>query len=366
MKILYITALNETINAFLVPHISRLINLGHEVHCACNINRNINSELKKYNVIYYNIMFGRNPLKINYINVIKEIKEIYRKNEYDIVHVHTPIVAFITRLALKKYETKIIYTAHGFHFYKGAPILNWLIYYSLERLASKWTDVLITINNEDYEIAKKFNLRKNGKVKLIHGVGINPEDYTLESFDSDSYREKLGINKNDFVMLILADINKNKNHLNVIKAIDSMKEKYPNIKVLCAGEGPLKNVLIKKVEFLKLENNIKFLGFRYDVKELLHSCDCVGLFSKREGLPKSLMEALCVGKPIITSNIRGCRDLVIHSGIGELVDSKKPLDIVNGLEIIINKKYICEEIKESIEIYKFDNVLKDIINIHNI
>ena len=131
MKILYITALNETINAFLVPHISRLINLGHEVHCACNINRNINSELKKYNVIYYNIMFGRNPLKINYINVIKEIKEIYRKNEYDIVHVHTPIAAFITRLALKKYETKIIYTAHGFHFYKGAPILNWLIYYSL-------------------------------------------------------------------------------------------------------------------------------------------------------------------------------------------------------------------------------------------
>lgn len=366
MKILYVTALNETINAFLVPHINKLVEEGHKVHCACNINREINSELKRNNVIYHNVMFGRNPLKINYINVIKRIKEIYKQNKYDIVHVHTPIAAFLTRLALKDYKIKIIYTAHGFHFYKGAPILNWLVYYPLERLAARWTDRLVTINSEDYEIARKFNLRRNGKVKLMHGVGINPGEYRIENFNRDEYRRNLGISEDDFLMLILADINKNKNHLNVIKAINEVQKKYPNIKVLCAGEGPLRKKLTNEITIRGLEKHIKFLGFRKDVRELLYSCDCVGLFSMREGLPKSLMEAICAGKPIITSNIRGCRDFGSKDSIGTLVNPKDFKSIANKLEYLINKKYDSKEITKSIDDYRIEKVLDEVIEIHTI
>lgn len=366
MKILYVTALNETINAFLVPHINKLIEEGHKVHCACNINREINSELKRNNVIYHNVMFGRNPLKINYINVIKRIKEIYKQNKYDIVHVHTPIAAFLTRLALKDYKIKIIYTAHGFHFYKGAPILNWLVYYPLESVAARWTDTLVTINSEDYEIANKFALRKNGIVKLMHGVGINPEDYGINDFNRDEYRKLLGIEKDDFVILILADVNKNKNHLNVIKAINKIQEKYPNIKVLCAGEGPLREILTEKVKALGIDKHIKFLGFRKDVRELLNSCECVGLFSMREGLPKSLMEAICVGKPIITSNIRGCKDFGSNEKVGKLVNPRDSKSIAEGIEMIINKKYDPEKIKKTINNYRIERVLGEIVDIHTI
>lgn len=185
MKILYVTALNETINAFLIPHIEKLVEEGNEVHCACNINREISFRLINKNVIYHSIEFSRSPLKINYIKVINNIRTVYLENKYDIVHVHTPIASFLTRFALKNYSVKIIYTAHGFHFFKGAPLVNWLLYYPLERIAAYWTDRIVTINNEDFERAMTFKLRNNGNVMLMHGVGIDPKEYTLSEFNRD-------------------------------------------------------------------------------------------------------------------------------------------------------------------------------------
>lgn len=364
MKILYVTALNETINAFLIPHIEMLVNDDNKVDCACNINMDIDKRLKECGVSYYNINFSRNPIKINYLKVIRDIKEVYKKNKYDIVHVHTPIASFLTRFALRNYNVKVIYTAHGFHFFKGAPLLNWFLYYPLERIAAHWTDKLVTINSEDYERAKTFKLRKNGQVILMHGVGINPEEYILDGFDRDSYRKKLGVNEGDFMLLILADINKNKNHIQVIKAINDLKNTNPNIKVICAGEGPLKEKLIKKVNKLGLDTNIKFIGFRRDVKELINSCDCVGLFSMREGLPKSLMEAMCCGKSIVTSNIRGCRDLGESTEVGKLVNPKKYKSIVKGIRYIVGRGYDSEKIKKTIRNYDLSKVLKEVSLIH--
>ena len=364
MKILYVTALNETINAFLIPHIERLIELGNEVHCACNINREINPRLSNKNVIYHSIKFTRNPLTINYLNVIKEIRRIYKLNNYDIVHVHTPIAAFLTRFALRNENVKIIYTAHGFHFFKGAPIINWMMYYPLEKIAANWTDRLITINNEDFDRAKSFKLRNNGQLMLMHGVGINSNEYEIENFNRDEYRKNLGVNKDDFMMLILADLNKNKNHINVIKSIKELND--DNIKIICAGAGPLKDKLVAKLDALKLEKNIQFVGFRKDVKELINSSDCVGLFSKREGLPKSLMEAMCCGRPIIASNIRGCKDMISNDDIGVIVNSSDYNNIADGLSRMRKKKYNSEKIKENVNKYDINKVLDEIEVIHQI
>ena len=366
MRILYVTALNETINAFLIPHIERLVEEGNEVHCACNINREINLRLINKKVIYHSIEFSRNPIKINYIKVINDIRRIYLENKYDIVHVHTPIASFLTRFALKNYDVKIIYTAHGFHFFKGSPLINWIIYYPLERLAAHWTDRMVTINDEDFERAKTFKLRNNGDVILMHGVGINPKEYALSEFNRDEYRKSIGVEKNDFMLLILADINKNKNHIRVIKAIKELIKNDDHIKVICAGEGPLRSELSKKVVELGLEDKIKFLGFRRDVKELINSSDCVGLFSMREGLPKSLMEAMCCGKPLIASNIRGCRDIAGNKNVGILVNPNDYKSILNGLKKIINNKYNFKIIKKEVEKYNLNRVLKEVYEIHEI
>lgn len=366
MKILYVTALNETINAFLIPHIEKLVEQGNEVHCACNINREIDNRLINKKVIYHSIEFNRNPLKINYFKIINDIKKVYLDNKYDIVHVHTPIAAFLTRFALKKYDVKIIYTAHGFHFFKGGSLINWVIYYPLERIAAHWTNRIVTINDEDFKRAKTFKLRNNGDVKLMHGVGINPEEYILENFERENYRKKLGVRKDDFMILILADINRNKNHIQVIKAIKDLQSDMNNVKIICAGEGPLRDKLIKYVKKMGLEESIKFLGFRKDVKELIHSSNCIGLFSRREGLPKSLMEGICCGKPLIVSDIRGARDFIKNKNIGRLVNYKNFKSISNAIKAVGSNKFNSNEIKNQIEIYKINRVLDEVVEIHNI
>lgn len=364
MKILYVTALNETINAFLIPHIEMLVNEENQVDCACNINMDIDKRLKECGVNYYNINFSRNPIKINYLNVISQVKKIYKKNNYDIVHVHTPIASFLTRFALRKYNVKIIYTAHGFHFFKGAPILNWLLYYPLERIAAHWTDKLVTINTEDYERSKTFKLRNDGQVELMHGVGINPNEYKLDDFNREEYRKDLGINPEDFMLLILADINKNKNHIQVIKAINNLKNDYSNIKVICAGEGPLKDRLIKKVQELGLEENIKFIGFRTDVSELVNCCDCLGLFSRREGLGKCILEGMIDKKAVIATNTRGPRELIVNGINGFLVDVGEWRKTAQCLKELYLDKHKCKKFgdvsRKKVKRYYMKNVLNEI------
>ena len=351
-KILYVTTIGLTINTFLVPHMLELVKKGHKVDCACNIDRVLNRDLEKNNIQSYNINFSRNPLSKLNLKAIKEIQELQNKNKYDIVHVHTPIAAFITRYALRSYTVKIIYTCHGFHFYKGAPLLNWLVYYPLEKISAKWTDRIITINNEDFNRAKTFKLRNKGEVLLMHGVGIDPSDYNLENFDRAGYRAKFGVKQDDFMILILAEINKNKNHIQIIKAVSLLKDKS-KVKVICGGKGPLQDTLEKEVKKFGLEENIKFIGYRNDIKELLNSCDCVALLSKREGLGKCLLEGMLLGKKIIATKTRGSLTL-----LGENSPAFCEIDDYESTKNVIER--ILNNESESYEKYTLDNILKNL------
>lgn len=366
-KILYVTTLSRTINAFLVPHITSLIDNGNLVDCACYIDkdREIPMELKERNVKFFDIPFSRNPLNLDNIKAFKEIQKLQQQEKYDIVHVHTPVASFVTRLALKDEKSlKVVYTCHGFHFYKGGSPINWLLFYPLEKITAKWTDTIVTINSEDYEIAKGFTLRNNGQVYKMHSVGIEKEKYIIDNFDKSEYRKKLGLSEDDFVILVLAELNKNKNHIQLIKAMNLLQDKYPNIKAIFAGTGPLEDDIKKQIKDNRLEDKISLLGWRNDVKELINSSDLVGLFSKREGLGKCLLEAMICGKCVIATNTRGPRELIEQDingfmfGIDDIETTAKSIEnIYSNLEV---RNKFEKNVIDTANRYLLDNVLDEL------
>lgn len=221
MKILYVTTISNTVNAFLIPHIKMLINEGHKVDVAFNIEQELNPELKKLGCKIHQVPFQRSPLKIDNLRAYQLLKKIIIEEGYEIIHTHTPIASAIVRLVISNLKVKVFYTVHGFHFYKGAPFLNWLMYYPIEKLLAKYTDVLITINNEDYERAKKEF--KASAIEYIPGVGINLGKFSNLSIDSKQKKKELGIAEDSFLVLSVGELNKNKNHQVVIRAIAELK-----------------------------------------------------------------------------------------------------------------------------------------------
>ncbi|MEG2291734.1 MAG: glycosyltransferase family 4 protein [Clostridium sp.] len=364
-KILYVTTISKTINAFLVPHIKHLIDQGYSVDIATNITDEINKELIDYNVKIFQIDFQRNPMSIRNKKAYDEIKKLQSKKKYDIVHVHTPVASFVTRLALKNEENlKIVYTCHGFHFYKGSSIFNWILFYPLEKLAAKWTDSLVTINSEDFEIASKFKLRNNGQASKMNGVGIEKEKYIIENFDRNEYRKSLNLKEEDFVILVLAELNKNKNHIQLIKAMNLLKYKYPRIKAIFAGSGPLEEELKNQIKENGLEEKVSLLGWRNDVTELINSSDVVGLFSKREGLGKCLLEAMICGKSVIATNTRGPRELIeqdVNGFMFDIGDVEATAKSIEKLGVEDNFRNEFEErVVETADKYLLDNVLEQL------
>ncbi|MGI6537822.1 MAG: glycosyltransferase family 4 protein [Caldicoprobacterales bacterium] len=253
------------------------------------------------------------------------------KNNYSIVHCHSPIGGVIARFACRearKKGTKVIYTAHGFHFYKGAPIKNWLIYYLVERIAAKYTDVLITINKEDFKNCQKF---KTNKIVYVPGIGIDVNKIRNTKTDRKLKRKELGLNEDDYVLITAGELSRRKNHEVLIKALAEIKNK--NVKLLICGLGELEDYLRNLVSDFRLEDRVILAGYRRDVIELLYASDCFVFPSLQEGLPVALMEAMAAGLPIVCSKIRGNVDLIRHGVNGFLAE---PDNIAGFAECIRN------------------------------
>lgn len=366
-KILYITTVSRTINAFLVPHIQMLIEDGNIVDCACCIDEEIDNSLIKKGVKVFNIPFSRNPLDPRNLKAFIELIKIQKENEYDIVHVHTPVASVYGRLLKFKFpKLKTIYTAHGFHFYKGAPSHKWFIFYNIEKFMSKFTDILITMNIEDYTVAnEKFYAKHTYKV---NGVGVNIDDY-LYNFNDNNIRLELGLEKNDIVVTIIAELSKRKNQIQVIKAFEKLTKKYNNIKLLLVGDGDLYNEFNLYIKTKKLDNNIKLLGYRKDIPKILDTTDIVGLFSYHEGLPRNLMEAMVAKCPIICTDIRGNNDLVENEKNGFLVN----INDIDTTIVLLEKMYKNKSLRmdmgkagfNKIQEYSLENVLNQMKAIFN-
>ena len=304
---------------FQKPCVKAALDLGYEVHVG--INRDIPEQLScDLNVKFYDEHVYRNVLAIkdNY-TAYKNLMTLLRTGNFEVIHCNTPIGGVIGRLCGKIAKVpKIIYTAHGFHFYQGAPLINRTLFKWAEMFMAHYTDAIITINNEDYEAAQKFKLRNNGKVYYVPGVGIKTDAYKNAKYDKESFIKNLKLKNNDIICIAMGDLIKRKNYESSIKAI--ARTNNTNIHFLICGKGPKLEKLKKLSRDLNIENQIHFLGFRADVKELLNISDIFLLTSYQEGLPRSTMEAMAAGLPCIVSKIRGNIDLIENGKGGYLCD----------------------------------------------
>ena len=362
-KFLMVTTIQNTVEAFLVPHIKMLEKNGYEVWIATNVYKEIPKDLKKNKWI--NISFSRNPFSKNSIKAIKEMRNLIKENNFDMVHFHTPVAAFLGRYAaMKEKQKNIIYTAHGFHFFKGASLQNWLIYYPMEKLAINWTDKLITINEEDFQRAKKMS-GKNTKVYKVDGVGLDLENY--KNGDAEKIKSELNISKDECVITIIGELNKNKNQIQLLKAVSLLKEKgINNIRILLVGVGNEEDSL--REEAKKNNLKIKFLGFRKDVKDIVAASDIICSMSYREGLPRNIMEGMAQGKPFIVTDIRGNRDIIKNNQNGFIVlinDYQKTAEKIEWLMSNLEKKLKIAE-NNFIDVNKFsiEKIIKNMEKIY--
>lgn len=342
-KMLMLASVASMIDQFNMPNIQLLLEMGFEVHVACNFEKGstcteekiaeLKNKLTEMNVKYFQVDFNRNVLKIyDDLRAYKQVLKLARHYQYKFIHCHSPIGGVVGRLVGHKTHTKVIYTAHGFHFYKGAPIQNWVLYYPIEKFLSRYTDILITINKEDYKRA--INKFFASRVEYVPGIGVDLKKFRDVRVNKNDKRIELGLKEKDKVLLSVGELNKNKNHEVVIKAIKKIDES--EIKYLIVGQGKLKNYLKKLVKELGLEKQVLFLGFRSDVAELYKIADIFVFPSKREGLSVALIEALASGLTCVVSAIRGNVDLIkddtciFRTGnIDELTECLK-INLLNG------------------------------------
>lgn len=366
-----LTTVPSTIEQFNMININLLKEMNYDVYVASNFNtpgnidkirlENFKTELKNNNIKIYNIDFSRNPLNINNINAYMQLKKIFNNKKFDIIHCHTPICGAITRLASKKTRkngTKVIYTAHGFHFYKKAPVKNWIIYYPIEKVLSKYTDCLITINEEDYNLAiKKFNKCK--KVELVRGAGIDIEkfDKKLTIKEKNELKEKVKLNCDDFLLLEVGELNKNKNQIMAIEVMKELVKINNSIKLLLVGVGTQEQFYQNKIKEYNLQNNVYILGYRRDIPKLMKISNILLSLSYREGLPVNVMEAMASGLPIIATDCRGNKDLIVNGENGYIININNMNELKEKILFLLKNKNICEqfEINSKKKIKKYGN-----------
>lgn len=369
-KVLFVATVVKThINVFHLPYLKWFQEKGYETHVAAKNDFDKEECAIPYCNVYHNISFERKPIKKANIEAYRQLKKIIQENKYDIIHCHTPVGAMIARLAARearKKGTKVIYTAHGFHFYKGAPLLNWLIYYPVEWICSFLTDILITINKEDYILAQ--DKMKTKEIYYIPGIGIDINKFDNVNIDTEQKRKQFNIDTDALVLLSVGELNRNKNHEIIIKALTKIQEE--NIHYCIAGQGELEQYLKDLVESLGISKKVHFLGFRKDIDEIYKICDIFCFPSYREGLSVALMEAMASGLPIICSNIRGNTDLVKEGQGGYLFNPSSVNEVTDRLEKMLEHKEILESMgaynKQSIRKFDASFIIEKMKKIYNI
>lgn len=343
------------------PWLKAALELGYDVWFGINRNNPETIDcilpVHLYDAHTYRSLFNIKDNLVAYKNLMK----ILNNESIEVIHCNTPIGGMIGRICGKRGKVKkIIYTAHGFHFYKGAPIINNTILKWAEMVMARWTDVIITMNKEDFYAANKFKLKQGGKVYYIPGVGIDTEEFKNIQADGE-LRDKLNIQSDDIICISMGDLIPRKNYQTAIEAIAKCKNE--KIKYLICGKGPELSNLQKLVEKLNIENQVKFLGFRSDIKELLQVSDIFLFTTFQEGMPRSMMEAMASGLPCIASNIRGNIDLLEDAKGGFLVSPNNSDEIANRIVRLANNRNerICMGENNLKRIQKFDiRVVEDL------
>lgn len=353
-KVLFVaTVVRLHINVFHLSYIQWFHEQGWQVDVAArNDFDNPKDCVIPYCDHYYNIPFERSPLKPENLKALKELKKLIDREQYDLIHCHTPVGGVATRIAASKCrrsgKTKVAYTAHGFHFYTGALLLNWLIFYPVERILAHETDLLITMNTEDYSRARKFKAKR---VAYVNGVGLDLDRFVpLKEEEKEKIREDLHLKKEDVFAITVGNLIKRKNQVTLIEAVNRLDN--PHFHLFICGDGQCYEELKKVASDLGISCQIHFLGFRKDVEKLCGAADLFLFASVQEGLPVAVMEAMACGLPIVASKIRGNIDLIDSGKGGYLVQPKDADGFAKAIISVIKDKKKAE----SMENYNFKRI----------
>jgi glycosyltransferase involved in cell wall biosynthesis len=339
-RLLIATTIPETIYAFLLPYAQHFRTQGWVVDgMAYNISK-FGACTEFFDQVW-DIDWSRNPLSPqNFRKALPRICEIVEQGQYDLVHVHTPVAAFVTRCALRRLRlrrnVKVIYTAHGFHFYRGGSLLKNLAFGSMEKLAGAWTDYLVVINREDESAAHRYRLVPPQRVTYMPGIGVDLSRYDKQQVCEEAIaavRQAMGLGDGDRLFLAIAELSPRKRSLDILQAFAQLNQ--PNTHLAFAGSGPLQTMLQQTAINLKIQDHVHFLGLRQDIATLIRASVATVLVSRQEGLPRSIMESLALEVPVIGTNIRGTRDL-LQGDCGILVEVGHINSISSAMAHILN------------------------------
>lgn len=361
MKILLVANVaKEHVNKFHIPTIKYLQSKGWQVDIACSVDADV-----PVGDHIFNMCWKRSPFTTKIFKGISELKKLITENEYDVIYCHTPVGGLVARVAARsarKKGTKVVYCAHGLHFYDGAPLLNWLVFYPIEKWMAKMTDMFITINPEDYDRVKK-DFNQKMQVKLIHGIGVNFDRLDVEERNvvRKKCREELGVPQDAQILIYVAEILKNKNQQMLIYALQELHDKGRNMYLLLPGPDHSKGEFHKLAEDLGLKEYVKFLGWRSDIGSLMNASDMCVASSIREGFGINIVEAQYCHLPVVAVSNRGHRAIIKDGENGFLVpmnDSKIMAERV--LEVMGNKELYNRLANINVDEYKCENIAKTI------
>jgi glycosyltransferase EpsD len=339
LKVLFVANIHKHFSAFHIPYINWLKSQGFEVHVAANDGSTRINEADKQ----FDIPINRNPLSFDNVRAIKQLKGIIKNEHYALVHCHTAMGSVTARLAaisFRKQGLKVIYTAHGFHFFKGSSKKFWLLYFPIEKYLSRFTDAIITINKEDYNLVKQFNF-KNKSTFLISGVGVEAEKFNPVSEQvKQSLRSKNNIDKNAFVLVYAAEYIHRKNHEFLIECVKRLHTQIPHLKVLLAGRGQLMESIGQIIISEGLQHQIIQLGFRSDIDEIYKLSDVGISTSRQEGLGLNLVEEMMCGLPAVATKDRGHNEIIDHHINGFIVPQNNTKKFSDAILELYNHKYL--------------------------
>lgn len=344
-KILFIATVENHLICFHIPSIKYLQGKGYEVHVATKLGKR-KGELEQHGIICHDVNFSRLGSPLVSLRALMQLIKLMKRNQFFLVHVHTPMASFLGRLAAKIANIKsVLYTAHGFHFYKGAPWYYWACIYPIEYLVARWTDGLIVINQEDFNIAQKMPVRNKGKAYLIPGMGVDMKRYKpMQEEQKFFLRKKYGFKNKDFLLIYTAELNKNKNQYFLIKAISFLKDKIPNLKIIFAGDGNLKDDYEKYAQNLNLKDDIVFLGYRQDLEKIIPMCDVGTSASAREGFGINLVEYMSAGLPVVATENRGHKEIIVNRSNGLLFKLGNMTQFTEAIERLYKYKSLRKEL----------------------
>ncbi len=373
-KALLTATVQHHFTSFHLPLIDLLHEHGYEVHVAARdvMGEAIRTKLEASADRVFDLPFGRSPLDTTNLTAYKELKKIIRENDYDVIHCNTPVGGILTRLAarrVRKSGTTVIYTAHGFHFYKGASKLGWLLFYPIEKIFGRsWTDCLITICDEDEKTARTHHICRN--IRRSHGVGAKAERFApVSEEEKRALRKELGLDESAVLCLCTGELNANKNQKQLVEATKQVLSACPDFCLLCAGVGDTEQALQVQIEALGLQKSVRLLGYRTDIDKVVKASDFVSSVSLREGLPVNIIEGMLCAKPAVATHNRGHNELICDGVSGYLVNPGDVDATAAALTALAVQPDLREQMglaaQERSAVYSTQSVMREVEQIYN-